>query len=182
MSLSLKMFALVILVSAVPGCKDKAVTYANPPSSLVEQLEAYYPLSLKYVKANEQIALSQGVPLLPQYLEIADKIGIKNPEKIRVLYVERLPLPENKSLLFQMQRLSLDSPYFTGTTFGYGIWISNKMKGDKLLIAHELIHVKQMEALGLEEFTKKYLLQLAIFGYAEAPIEIEAYENAEKYL
>ncbi|WP_337232944.1 hypothetical protein [Vibrio cholerae] len=82
--------------------------------------------------------------------------------EIKVLYVERLPLPENKSLLFQMQRLGLDSPYFTGTTFGYGIWISNKMKGDKLLIAHELIHVKQMEALGLEEFTKKYLLQLAI--------------------
>ncbi len=36
------------------------------------------------------------------------------------------------------------------------------MKGNKQLIAHELIHVKQMETLGLEEFTKKYLLQLAI--------------------
>ncbi|GHX03233.1 putative membrane lipoprotein lipid attachment site related protein [Vibrio cholerae] len=145
MSLSLKMFALAMLVSTVLGCKDKAVTYANPPSSLVEQLEA-------------------------------------NPEKVRILYAEKLPLPENKSLLFQMQRLGLDSPYFTGTTFGYGIWISNKMKGNKLLIAHELIHVKQMEEVGLEEFTKKYLLQLAIFGYSEAPIEIEAYENAAGYL
>ncbi|WP_038176231.1 hypothetical protein [Vibrio pacinii] len=182
MKLSLKMFVLVILASAVLSCKDKAEIYANPPSSLIEQLDAYYPLSLKYVKANEQIALSQGAPLLPQYLEIANKIGIKHPERVRVFYAEQLPLPENKSLLFQMQRLGLDSPYFTGTTFGYGIWISNKAKGDKQLIAHELIHVKQIEELGLEEFTKKYLLQLAIFGYAEAPIEIEAYENAANYL
>ncbi|MEZ8054602.1 hypothetical protein AB4453_15550 [Vibrio atlanticus] len=66
--------------------------------------------------------------------------------------------------------------------FGYGIWIANKAKGDKLLLSHELIHVKQVEDLGLEAFTKKYLLQLAIFGYVEAPIEIEAYENAGKYL
>ena len=93
-----------------------------------------------------------------------------------------MPLPKNESLLFQMQRLGLDSPYFTGTTFGYGIWIATKAKGDKLLLSHELIHVKQMEEVGLDAFTRKYLLQLAIFGYKESPIEIEAYEKAGNYL
>ncbi|MFA0173514.1 hypothetical protein AB4424_26375, partial [Vibrio splendidus] len=66
---------------------------------------------------------TQGIPLLPQYVEIAHKIGIKYPEKIRVHYADSIPLPENESLLFQMQRLGLDSPYFTGSTFGYGIWL-----------------------------------------------------------
>ncbi|MFA0607525.1 hypothetical protein AB4666_22490, partial [Vibrio amylolyticus] len=65
---------------------------------------------------------------------------------------------------------------------GYGIWIANSAKGDKLLLSHELIHVKQVEDLGLEAFTKKYLLQLSIFGYAESPIELEAYKNAGNYL
>ncbi|CAH6783371.1 hypothetical protein [Vibrio sp. 10N.261.52.A1] len=167
---------------ALFACKDKADIYANPPANLVEQIEAYYPLSIKYVKKHEQIALSQGVPLRPQYLKIARDIGIQNPEKIRVLYVDKMPLPENESLRFQMQRLGLDSPYFTGTAFGYGIWIANRAKGDKLLLAHELIHVKQAEDLGIEAFTKKYLLQLAVFGYGEAPIELEAYNNAPNYL
>ncbi|WP_135383632.1 hypothetical protein [Vibrio tasmaniensis] len=140
MKASLKFITLLILVISILGCEDRNDVYANPPSHLLEQLEAYFPLSIKYVRKNEQIALTQGIPLLPQYVEIAHKIGIKYPEKIRVHYADSIPLPENESLLFQMQRL------------------------------------------GLEAFTKKYLLQLAIFGYVEAPIEIEAYENAGKYL
>lgn len=51
-----------------------------------------------------------------------------------------------------------------------------------MLLSHELIHVKQVEELGLAEFTKTYLLQLAIFGYRESPIELEAYEKAGNYL
>ncbi|TKF18030.1 hypothetical protein FCV43_16890 [Vibrio genomosp. F6] len=177
-----KSIILAILIFLVLGCKDKSEVYSNPPAHLVEQIDAYFPLSIKYVRNNENIALSQGEALLPQYLEIARKIGIKHPEKVRVYYADKLPLPKNESLLFQMQRLGLDSPYFTGTTFGYGIWISTKAKGDKLLLSHELIHVKQAEELGLDEFTKKYLLQLAIFGYRESPIELEAYEKAASYL
>ncbi|MGC9535094.1 hypothetical protein [Vibrio atlanticus] len=123
MKASLKFITLLILVISILGCEDKNDVYANPPSHLLEQLEAYFPLSIKYVRKNEQIALTQGIPLLPQYVEIAHKIGIKYPEKIRVHYADSIPLPENESLLFQMQRLGLDSPYFTGSTFGYGIWL-----------------------------------------------------------
>ncbi|MCK6264724.1 hypothetical protein KP803_15700 [Vibrio sp. ZSDE26] len=178
----LKIVTLLLFAISILGCEDKNEVYANPPGHLLEQLEAYFPLSIKYVRKNEEIALTQGVPLLPQYIEIAHKIGIKHPEKIRVHYADSIPLPENESLLFQMQRLGLDSPYITGTTFGYGIWIANRAKGDKLLMSHELIHVKQVEDMGLEAFTKKYLLQLKIFGYAESPIELEAYKKAGKYL
>ncbi len=178
----LKSLMLVVSIVLALGCQDKAKVYENPPGHLVEQIEAYFPLSIKYVRKNEEIALTRGEPLLPQYLEIARRIGIKHPEKVRVYYADKLPLPENESLLFQMQRLGLDSPYFTGNTFGYGVWISTKAKGDKLLLSHELIHVKQVEELGLDEFTKTYLLQLAIFGYRESPIELEAYEKAGNYL
>ncbi|MGC9462076.1 hypothetical protein [Vibrio genomosp. F10] len=175
--------ALLVLTSlALFGCQDKTAIYANPPSHMVDQIEAYLPLSMKYVEKNEQIALLQGEPLSPQFIEVAHRIGIKHPEKVRVIYADTLPLPENESLLFQMQRLGLDSPYFIGATFGYGIWIANQAKGDKLLLSHELVHVKQAETVGLEAFTKDYLLQLSIFGYAEAPIELEAYSNAEGYL
>ncbi len=178
----LKSTLLAALALTLIGCEDKAAQYANPPSRLTEQIDAYYPLSLKYVRKNEAIVLEQGKPLSPQFIEIARKIGIKHPEKVRIHYTEELPLPENESLLFQMQRLGLDSPYLVGMTFGYGIWIENRGRGNKQLIAHELIHVKQIEDKGLEAFTKDYLLQLLIFGYAESPIEIEAYELESQFL
>ncbi|WGV99086.1 hypothetical protein QF117_14115 [Vibrio sp. YMD68] len=178
----IKVALLAVTSLAILGCKDKTEIYANPPSHVVDQIDAYLPLSMRYVEKNEQIALSQGDRLSPQFIEVAHRIGIKHPEKVRVIYADTLPLPENESLLFQMQRLGLDSPYFVGATFGYGIWIANKAKGDKLLLSHELIHVKQAETAGLEAFTKDYLLQLSIFGYAKAPIELEAYNNAEGYL
>jgi hypothetical protein len=166
----------------VMGCQDKIELYENPPEYLLQQVEPYYPLAIKFVRDNEQVALSKGIPLLPQYLEIARRVGVKYPEKVRVYYVDQLPLPDNESLLFQMQRFGLDSPYLAGMTYGYGIWIKKSAKGDKLLLSHELIHVKQTEELGLEDITKRYFLQLKVFGYRDAPIEVEAYDNAHKYL
>ena len=95
MKTGFKTVTFLLASLALFACKDKADIYANPPANLVEQIDAYYPLSIKYVKKHEQIALSQGVPLRPQYLKIARDIGIQNPEKIRVLYVDKMPLPEN---------------------------------------------------------------------------------------
>ncbi|MFA0607526.1 hypothetical protein AB4666_22495, partial [Vibrio amylolyticus] len=112
----LNVITLILSLAVILGCEEKTEIYANPPDHLVEQIDAYYPLSIKYVRRNEAIALSQGEPLRKEYLEIANRIGIKHPEKVRVFYADSLPLPKNESLLFQMQRLGLDSPYFTGTT------------------------------------------------------------------
>ncbi|MCW1890359.1 hypothetical protein OK016_18310 [Vibrio chagasii] len=44
--------------------KTKPIS-TNPPANLVKQIDAYYPLSIKYVKKREQIALSQGVLYAP---------------------------------------------------------------------------------------------------------------------
>ncbi len=70
------------------------------------------------------------------------------------------------------------SPYFTG--YRFWVWHLDCESGrDKLLFAHELIHVKETGGRSWDEaFTKQYLLQLAVFGYGEAPINLEAYNNA----
>ena len=78
--------------------------------------------------------------------------------------------------------MELVSLYLEGMTYGFIIDIMHAAKGDKLLLSHELIHVRQAEELSLEGITREYFLQLKIFGYQESPIEIEAYNNAHKYL
>ncbi len=46
----LKSLMLVVSIVSALGCQDKAEVYGNPPGHLVEQIEAYFPLSIKYVR------------------------------------------------------------------------------------------------------------------------------------
>lgn len=174
---------LMLLVPLLlTACEDKNEVYSSLPQDIVAKVEAFLPLVEQYVHDNQKIALELGEPLSDKQLQMASRIGITYPDKVRIHYVEHLPRPENESLLFQFQRLGMDSPHFAGITYGHGIWIKNQYRGDKLLLAHELIHVRQVEEQGLTEQTRSYLLQLMIFGYKEAPDEVEAYTLAPQYL
>ena len=77
----------------------------------------------------EYCILKSGFPLNNKSKVIAKQIGIKHPEKIRILFVSRI----NKNIL--------------AITFGYGILIKRGHFSTELLI-HELIHVRQYEEIG----------------------------------
>lgn len=54
------------------------------------------------------------------------------------------------------------------------LYIRNECLHDQGLIAHELQHVRQIEALGPVVFSIAYLWQLAWYGYERMPLEQEA--------
>ena len=70
-----------------------------------------------------------------------------------------------------------DSTKLVGLTLGYAILIHPKEVEGKWLLSHEFVHVTQYERMGLEKFLGHYLLGLKRFGYARAPLEVEAYEK-----
>jgi len=49
------------------------------------------------------------------------------------------------------------------------------------LLAHELRHVAQYEHLGLEGFARRYITELMVVGYVNAPLETEANAAAAPY-
>jgi hypothetical protein len=140
------------------------------------------PLAEAYVVANEKEALENGNALTSYQLAIAKKVDLENPEKVRIYYVDQLPFPSDPTLAALALKTGYGSPMVKAYTFGYGVWILSSAKGDRELIAHELVHVRQAEEMGLNEQIKQYLMQLFIYGYDKAPMEVEAYSEARKYI
>ncbi len=177
-----KIMALGLLTLAVTGCVNRDEIYANPPAELVTYVDQIMPAATAFVTENEQVALQKGIPLTAVQLAIADKVGLQHGEKVRVYYVDKLPFPTDPELAALAKKYGYSSPMMAAYTYGYGIWIKHAEKQNAELLAHELIHVRQAEQLGLSEQTKQYLMQLFIYGYRQAPMEVEAYRDAAKYL
>ena len=177
-----KIVGAVILVGIMSGCVNRDEIYANPPQELVEYVDRLMPEAEKFVNKNELIALNNGIPLTEKQLTIAEKVGIKSPDNIRVFYVDKLPSPKDPELSALAKKYNYSSPNMVAYTYGYGIWIKNAYKYDMKLLSHELIHVRQSEQRGKSEQTKQYLIQLFIYGYRNTPLEVEAYNEEGKYI
>ncbi len=138
------------------------------------------PLSTLWVKRYERIILRSGVPLSPELISIAKKLGVRFPERVRLLNVSEVP-PMSAPLRFLAHRLGLASHNTTGMSLGYGILVRSDCWGDNALVAHELVHTSQYERLGgVAPFLKAYLAECLIApGYPFGPLEQEAQNLAK---
>jgi hypothetical protein len=121
------------------------------------------------------------LPLNLDQLADADALGIENPERVRVLYVTRVPLP-SEGLVRATRFLTGAAPGPTaGLAAGYGVFIDATRRHDRPLLAHELAHVRQYERCGgIRPFLREYLESCFVHGYAKANFELEAKSAAQK--
>ncbi|USH03803.1 hypothetical protein K6Q96_07380 [Grimontia kaedaensis] len=176
-----KLIAMVLGTLVATGCVNRDEIYANPPQELIDGVEQLMPAAAKFTHEAEAEALEKGIPLTPQQVLIAEKMGVKHPEKVRVYYVDKLPAPTDPELLEIAKRVGYTNPNMAGYTFGYGIWIQNRYKSQRDLLPHELVHVMQSERAGLTAQTREYLMQMFVYGYYNAPMEVEARKLTSHY-
>jgi hypothetical protein len=141
------------------------------------------PLAVKWAERAEKRILLEGVPLVEPHLSDAKMMGVEYPEKIRLLKVPSIPLPNNPIVKFAAHFTGLVSPHTAGMALRYGIFIREDFSGDRNLIAHECVHTSQYERLGgFNAFLSRYLRECLEIGYPEAPLEQEAMlKSAEIY-
>jgi hypothetical protein len=175
-------FVVLLSITTLLGCTNRNEMYANPPDELIQQVSALLPLAEEFVFSNGKEALENGIALNSHQLIIAKKIGLKNPEKVRIYYVNQLPSPSDPTLAALAIKTGFSSPMVRANTFGYGVWIMSSAKGDPVLLTHEFVHVRQAEEMGLSELIKQYLMQMFIYGIDKAPMEIEAQNEAKKHI
>jgi hypothetical protein len=138
------------------------------------------PRGTIWAQEQEQLILKNGAPLLPPQLEDAKIIPVKNPEKIRLLSVNQIPLPEDPELKVAVQTIQLITPHTVGLTLQYGIFIRNDHWNSRELIVHELVHTSQYERFGgIQQFLNRYLMECIQIGYPNAPLEQEAINKAK---
>lgn len=142
------------------------------------------PQYIEWGYETEAQGLKLGVPLDEEGLKLAKEIGVKSPEKIRIVYVDEVPFPKDN---FALKVLG-ESVGFIGENiiveaqaFGYSIYVRNDYELDKPGLAHEIVHVLQIERSNFEDITLQHLSDMAQYGYSKAPLEVEAFKANIKY-
>jgi hypothetical protein len=139
-----------------------------------EQFEALLPLACQWAIAQEQLILSGGAPLSQMALADAQRVGVAQPERVRILYVPEIPIPQHPALRAAAEQTQLISSLTGGLTLRYGIFIRADCAYSRPMVVHELGHTAQYERLGgFESFLRQYLFECLTIGYPEAPMEQE---------
>ena len=117
------------------------------------------PLASQWAKVQEAYILQQGVSLTGAQTADARQVGVQDPARVRVLVVDRIPLPEAKELADAARQTQIITDASRGVTIGYGIIIRADSWKNRELLLHQLVHVAQCERSGgLESFVMEYLL------------------------
>jgi len=140
-----------------------------------QEFNVLLPLACAWAIEQERMILRDGVPLSPAQTTDAKSIGVVHPEKVRLLKVAHIPIPDNPALRDAANAIQLISPGTGGLTLRYGIFIRADCWDDRRLVFHELVHTLQYERLGgFQEFLRQYLFECITTGYPAAPMEQEA--------
>jgi len=146
-----------------------------------EQFALLLPLACKWAEEQEQVILRDGVA--PSDFQLADarNVGVVHPERIRLLLVNQIPMPEQPTLHAAAKATQLITPYTVGLTLRYGIYIRSDCWTNRQLIIHEFVHTAQYERLGgFFPFLRQYLHECVTIGYPAAPMEQEAINTAAR--
>jgi hypothetical protein len=145
------------------------------------QFKMLLPLACDWAAAQEQRILATGEELSDTMLTDARLVGVAAPERVRLLYVSEIPIPDEPALRAAVEETQFLSPLTRGLTLRYGIFIRSDYRSDRPMVIHELGHTAQYERLGgFEPFLRQYLFECLTIGYPEAPMEQEVTALTER--
>ncbi|HEY4284702.1 MAG TPA: hypothetical protein VGM62_16695 [Chthoniobacterales bacterium] len=146
------------------------------------EFEKLLPLATQWAAEQEQRILHEGVPLSIRELADALIVGVKDPERVRLLQVDTIPAPTHPALINAYQAAKVPSAP-RGLTIHHGVFVRADYWRDRSLILHELVHTAQYERFGgIEGFLRQYLLECATVGYNKSSLEGEAVAVATRVL
>jgi hypothetical protein len=142
------------------------------------------PQYIEWAAQTEVKGLQVGVALDEQQLLLAKEIGIKSPENVRLVYVDEVPFPrENPVLNAVGEALGFigEGIINNAQVFGYSIYVRKGYSLTTPNLAHELVHVLQIERSNLEQVITQHFADLVTYGYDDSPLEVEAFKANERY-
>jgi hypothetical protein len=146
-----------------------------------DQLEQLLPFAAEWAAEQERRVLCEGVPLSEIEMADARAIGVRNPERVRLLRVESVPVPAHPMLRAAEASINFLTAAPRGLALNYGIFLRSDRWRDRELIAHELVHTSQYQRLGgIVPFLQTYIYQIVTVGYPNAPLELEAVATAAR--
>jgi hypothetical protein len=122
------------------------------------KFERLVSLAYQWAAKQETCILQHGVPLAPGQVADARRVGVQDPARVRVLVVDRIPLPDDPELESAARHAQIITDASRAVAIGHGIIIRADSWKNRELLLHQLVHVAQCErAGGLEPFVSEYL-------------------------
>jgi hypothetical protein len=97
----------------------------------------------------------------------AKQLGVKNPDTVRVVILDKFPEPTG--------HITNNSHREGARAMGNIIMMKPHLKNDSVVLCHELVHVAQKDRMGLRNFLKQIALEKHVLGYSKSLLENEAY-------
>lgn len=134
------------------------------------------PILARWSQSREREILRSGCPLSHELTAFAEKLGVSQPETLRLEITPRVPLPLSDRLTSLARRIGVPVFHPAGMALGRGIAATSD---DPSLLRHEIVHLLQYQRLGGHpQFMHAYLVECLIHGYFDAPMEREARERS----
>jgi hypothetical protein len=130
-----------------------------PPAVIdQEKFEDLLPVAYQWAKQQEEFVLAHGNPLSPRHIADAQLAGVQDCARVRVLVVDRIPLPEDPQLAEGSRRIGIITEDTRCMGFGHALIIRVDAWNDRELILHNFVHIAQCERSGgLEQWCRQYL-------------------------
>jgi hypothetical protein len=160
--------------TARPPSAGELAALDSPPPELVAWLDATVPATVRWYDESAAELSQRGRPLTEEELALARSRGVEHPERVRVVVETQFPQPADPDLRARLQFLGLGSRAIGGLTMGYAILLKPRYAKRRWILAHELVHVRQLERLGSAKFLRRYFTEAKMLGYAQIPLELEA--------
>ena len=147
----------------------------------LDRIEDLLPIAAQWATEQERRVLCEGVRLNEIEMGDAKAIGVRHPERVRLLRVDMVPVPAHPMLRAAAASMNFLTAAPRGLALNYGVFVRADHWRDRALIAHELVHVLQYQRLGgVLPFLQTYICQCATLGYPNAPLELEASATAAR--
>ncbi|WP_341677209.1 DUF4157 domain-containing protein [Niveibacterium sp. SC-1] len=158
---------------------------ASPGIEVNAIVEKVLPEATELLTISEAEVLASGRALTKEEIQLGLDLGVMLPEQVRVATRERFPMPRDPRIgaLAAERGLVFGTPEELARTQGHGILLKPEVAQSREVLAHELVHVAQYEkARFIEDFLRRYLIELLTVGYTAAPMEQEARALSAKAL
>jgi len=174
--------AVKLVVSIAMTLAGSATTaFAAPPAATAVAASppampmTVVPRAIAWAESQSVTALAQGRALTPAQVALARSVGVGHAETVRIMVVDRFPLPDDELVRAAALRIGLDKPTIAGLTLGHAVMVRRGFENDARLLSHELRHVAQYEAAGgIPAFLAQHLRDLDRYGYEDSPFEVDA--------
>lgn len=140
---------------------------SHPTQKTLTKIDALIPSAMKWYDEVSKSLYAKGRVLTKAEKRQAKALGVKNPNAIRVVILEKFPEPNNHATT---------NNHFEGArAMGNIIMLKPKYRNNSTVLCHELVHVAQKDRMGLKQFLKQYALEREVLGYSRSLLEKEAY-------